>query len=255
MEEMTMRQKISVLFAVREENTVRKLMAEMDDGESCVFHIENSGAKAFRAAQRLHPDILVADAILPGLDGPALVDRMRNALGAQMPKVIGGVMMPFAREAFARHGVKQMVTVPWKHGELRDALEEAIEEITNFVDWYAMKNDYTYAVSVLEKLGMNSMLSGCAFLSWAAALTAHNESRLDAIGERIYMPIALKHKTTPQNVERLIRHAVESTMDNAKAEELYAFFGNTIDPARGKPTNAQMIGMLAQKVRVGKNKE
>ena len=44
-------------------------------------------------------------------------------------------------------------------------------------------------------------------------------------------------------------------MDNAKAEELYAFFGNTIDPARGKPTNAQMIGMLAQKVRVGKNKE
>ena len=40
-------------------------------------------------------------------------------------------------------------------------------------------------------------------------------------------------------------------MDSARAEALYAFFGNTIDPTRGKPTNAQMIGMLAQKVRVG----
>ena len=245
-----MQQKISVLFAVREETTVRKLMAEMDDGVSCVFHIETGGARAFKAAERLHPDILVADAILPGLDGPALVDRVRNALGAEMPKVIGGVMLPFAREAFERHGVKQLVAVPWKQGELRDALKEAIEEITNTVDWDAMLSDYLYAVSVLEKLGMNSLLNGCTFLSWAAALTAHNECRLDAIGERIYTPIAHRHKTTPQNVERLIRHAVESTMDNARAQELYAFFGNTIDPARGKPTNAQMIGMLAQKVRI-----
>ena len=41
-------------------------------------------------------------------------------------------------------------------------------------------------------------------------------------------------------------------MDAAKAEDLYTFFGNTIDPMRGKPTNAQMIAMLAQKVRVEK---
>ena len=31
---------------------------------------------------------------------------------------------------------------------------------------------------------------------------------------------------------------------------IYGFFGNTIDPMRGKPTNAEMIGMLAQHMRV-----
>ena len=31
---------------------------------------------------------------------------------------------------------------------------------------------------------------------------------------------------------------------------LIDFFGNTIDPMRGKPTNAQMIGMLAQRMNI-----
>ncbi len=247
-----MRQKISVLFAVREETTIRNLMAEMDDGERWVFHIENGGVKALKRARSIQPDILVADAILPGLDGPALVDRVCAALGADMPRVIGGAMLPFAREAFERHGVKRIVNVPWDCAELRRALKEAIEETLVHVDWDRAHGDYVYAVEILKRLGMNTVLNGCMFLAWAAALSAQSESRLDAIGERIYTPIAHKHNTTPQNVERLIRHAVESTMDNAKAEDLYAFFGNTIDPARGKPTNAQMIAMLAQKVRIAR---
>jgi len=41
-------------------------------------------------------------------------------------------------------------------------------------------------------------------------------------------------------------------MDSVRADALYAFFGNTIDPTRGKPTNAQMVAMLAQKVRIAR---
>lgn len=247
-----MKQRISVLCAVRDDGVVRALMQEMDNAERCIFRIARSGTQALHECTRFRPDVLIADAVLPGLDGPALVERMRDALGEAMPRVIGGVMMPFARETFARHGVKRMVSVPWDYGEVREALVKTMGEIDSVIDWSAAKNRYLYAASLLEALGMNQRLHGFAYLSWAAALAAHQESRLRAIGERIYAPIAQKHNTTPQNVERLIRHAVESTMDAAKAEELYAFFGNTIDPMRGKPTNAQMIGMLAQKVRVGR---
>ena len=89
------------------------------------------------------------------------------------------------------------------------------------------------------------------FLPGRTVLVIQSQSRLYALGERIYLPIAEKYATTPQNVERLIRHALESTIDSAKADTLYAFFGNSIDPSRGKPTNAQMIGMLSQRLRVG----
>lgn len=39
-------------------------------------------------------------------------------------------------------------------------------------------------------------------------------------------------------------------MDTVGVLRIYGFFGNTIDPMRGKPTNAEMIGMLAQHMRV-----
>ena len=42
-------------------------------------------------------------------------------------------------------------------------------------------------------------------------------------------------------------------MDAVGAHNVYGFFGNTIDPTRGKPTNAQMIGMLAQRMRVSQS--
>ena len=60
----------------------------------------------------------------------------------------------------------------------------------------------------------------------------------------------LQGRSPEQAVERLIRHAVESVMDAFGVRRVYGFFGNSIDPIRGKPTNAEMIGMLAQYMRV-----
>ena len=83
-----------------------------------------------------------------------------------------------------------------------------------------------------------------------SGISASFEASLFAVGKRLYQPVAQRFDTTPQNVERLIRHAVESTMDAAAARGVYGLFGNTLDPARGKPTNAQIIGMLVQRMRV-----
>ena len=71
-----------------------------------------------------------------------------------------------------------------------------------------------------------------------------------AVGRRLYAPIAQCFGTTAQNVERLIRHAVERTTDTVGVDGIYTFFGTTIDPMRGTPTNAQMIAMLAQRLRI-----
>ena len=83
-----------------------------------------------------------------------------------------------------------------------------------------------------------------------SGISSSFEARLFAVRKRLYQPIAERFQTTPQSVERLIRHAVESTMDAAAARGVYGLFGNTLAPARGKPTNAQIIGMLVQRMRV-----
>lgn len=244
-----MKQKIDILCAVREDHAIRQIMGQMEAEEDCAFRVVSSGADALRAAQRFAPDILVVDAVLPMLDGLALVDRLTEQMGGRMPRVIGGSMMPFSDAAFERRGVTRIVRVPWMAHQLRRALMETMEEIRTQIDWTRATDAYAHACALLGQLGMRSTLRGYEYLAWAATLVGKNESRLYTLGERVYAPIAEKYGATQQNVERLIRHAVESAVDAARADALYGFFGNTIDPTRGKPTNAQMIGMLAQKIR------
>ena len=244
--------KMDILCAVRDVGMAQALRWELDDGESYTVRIAANGEAALASAWRFVPDILVVDAVLPRLDGLAVVDRLRAVLGERAPRVIGGAMTQMAATEFLRRGAVCVLDVPWRLHEVRAALEQELRVLDTQVDWEAAKADYRRARELLRQIGMRESLHGFDYLAWAAALSFLSEARLFAIGERLYRPIAEHARTTPQNVERLIRHAIESTVDAEGPDSIYAFFGNTIDPTRGKPTNAQMIAMPAQRLRVGK---
>lgn len=245
-----MKKRMDILCAVRDKTISRMLSAELDNGQQCTVRLATDGAAALEEARHFAPGILVVDAILPRLDGLALVDRLGAILGEQMPRIIGGAMLPMAEEGFYRRGAARVVGVPWDREELRGAVVETMRELETYIDWDRAREEHERAAQLLRKLGMRETLRGFDYLSWAAALACEREESLFSIGEQLYRPVAEHLGTTPQNVERLIRHAVESAMDSIGAVGIYGFFGNTIDPTRGKPTNAQMIGMLAQRMRV-----
>jgi len=240
---------INILCAVRNAHMAQELDMEIGDGERCTFRIVTNGADALETSRKFAPDILIVDAVLPGVDGLAVIDRMKEMLGDRMPGVIGCSMMHFADGGFCRRGVRNLVGVPWQREEIRSALLMLMERIQNIVDFDRINDSCQRAMELLTQMGMCSTLKGYAYLAWAAALAYEHEARLGRVGESIYHPIAEQFGTTPENVERLIRHAVERTMDGERAKGVYQFFGNTIDPTRGKPTNAQCIGMLAQRLR------
>lgn len=244
-----MQPKLSVLCAMRDGEAARRLARRLVNAQPCTMRMAANGTDALLMAGEFAPDILVVEAVLPGLDGAALIDRMQARLGVRMPLVIAGAVLPFSVEGFRRRGVRRIVRVPWEDEELAQAVLSAAMTVHHAVDWPRAEVLAEDAARLLEEMGMRRTLHGCLYLSLAAALAAMDEARLCAIGESIYAPVAARQKTTPQNVERLIRHAVESTVDSER-DGVYAFFGNTIDPTRGKPTNAQMIGLLSQRLRI-----
>ena len=243
--------RIKVLCAMRDARVVRELRWALD--ERCDFIVETDGVQAYKRALSEAPDVLVLDAVLPSLDGVGLVEKLWAALGDNMPCAIGGSVGRFADGELARAGIKHLLDVPWQAPQLVQALETVIEDLDAKVDWERARTAYDQARRILCFMGMNEKLRGFTYLAWAGALTGADESRLYAIGEKLYIPIAQHEHATPQAVERLIRHAVERTTDTVGEMGIYAFFGNTIDPMRGKPTNAQMIAMLAQRIRCMKN--
>lgn len=245
---------VHILCAVRDRQCLRPLIADMDDGATCIFDIVTTGTQALERCRRETPDILVIDAVLPGMDGLAVVERLNREMEGRMPRIIGGSRTPFSRSGFLRRGIDDVISVPWDIQALRCAITRQLETIREDIDWQALAAVYECAGILLEKMGMRASLKGFAYLSCAAALAFENESRLFQVGKGIYEPIAAHFGTTKENVERLIRHAIESTMSAAQAKGVYSLFGNTIDPARGKPTNAQVIALLVQRLRVEKNR-
>lgn len=244
------RMQVNILCAMRDWRMAQELSMELGDGEHCTFRIVTDGIAALESCRRFAPDILVIDAVLPGIDGLGVLDGMRAMLGDRMPRSIGGSSLHFADRSFCRRGIDALVGVPWQKAELRSALLVQMEHFERTVNWEGAQQACIRAKEMLAAMGVRSTLKGCSYLAWAAALAYESEARMDAVGEMIYRPIAERFSTTPQNVERLIRHAVECAMDGARAGGMYLFFGNTIDPTRGKPTNAQCISALAQRLRV-----
>ena len=242
--------KTQILCAMRDGSAVIPALRTLEDEQDCTFRMVQSGEGALSAAKKCRPDILVIDAVLPLMDGLGTIDRLREIYGERMPQVIGGVMMPFARDGFLRRGVTCQVRVPWDAQELTEALTQMLKKVRGEADWTRMEPACRRAAALDRYSYPRSVDLMPILLSSPAALAWEDESRMDAVGDMLYKPVALRFGTTEQAVERLIRHAVESVMDAFGVRRVYGFFGNSIDPIRGKPTNAEMIGMLAQYMRV-----
>jgi len=241
---------VRILCAVRDRKCMRTLLADMDDGNACMFDIVTTGQQTLEVCRKSPPDILVIDAVLPGVDGLGVVEQLKRELGSRMPRVIGGSRTAFSWDGFFRRGASAVMSVPWNIHELKFAILREITNMKTCADWNALDDVRMRAGRLLTQMGMHASLKGYAYLSCAAALAFENEARLFSVGSGIYEPIAAHFGTTKENVERLIRHAVESTMSAARARGVYSLFGNTIDPAKGKPTNAQAIALLVQRLRV-----
>lgn len=243
---------VHILLAMRDKQAMRRLIAQMDDSETCVFDMVTTGLQALEACRKAPPDILVIDAVMPQMDGLAVVEQLKCEMGDRMPRVIGGCRTPFAHKGFLRRGASVVIALPCEIADVKRAIMLEIEKLKETLDWDMLRPAQIRAGALLHQMGMPVSLRGYEFLCCGAALACESESRLYSIGKGIYEPIAAYHNTSKENVERLIRHAIESTMNAARARGVYSLFGNTIDPAKGKPTNAQVIAMLVQRMRVEK---
>lgn len=63
--------------------------------------------------------------------------------------------------------------------------------------------------------------------------------------KRLYPAVALMNDTTASRVERAVRHAIELCMTRAEPHVLAMYFGNTIAPDQGVPSNSLFLTILA----------
>ena len=102
---------------------------------------------------------------------------------------------------------------------------------------------------VLLELGAPDHLVGHPYVVEAVVMSLEDRYYINNVTFGLYPHIAAKFDTTASRVERGIRHLIEVTWLRGDMDTLTRYFGNTIDPGRGKPTNTEFIARLANVVR------
>lgn len=102
---------------------------------------------------------------------------------------------------------------------------------------------------LLIELGVPEHIKGSRYLIKAIGLVVEDENMLDAITKWLYPAVAKFFDTTGSRTERAIRHGIELAWDRCDMDVLDKYFGGTISPAKGRPTNSEFIARCANIVR------
>ncbi len=102
--------------------------------------------------------------------------------------------------------------------------------------------------NILLILGIPANVKGYFQLREAIKLVIQKPSYASAVTTDLYPKIAEKFKTTPTKVERTIRHSIEVACNKGTISNIDKILGIDIFPADWKPTNSELIALLADRM-------
>ena len=202
------------------------------------------GLAALEAVETLHPQVLLTDTLLPGLDGLGLLRRIRGK-GTRTIVITSAVMDNTVQQA-RQAGAYAFLPKPADNKSL-------LEHITGAAappDEQSTPQLEGMVTAIIHEIGVPAHIKGYQYLREAIILTVENMDVINAVTKVLYPEVAKRFGTTPSRVERAIRHAIEVAWDRGDIETLQKYFGYTVNSAKGKPTNSKFIAMIADRLQL-----
>lgn len=104
------------------------------------------------------------------------------------------------------------------------------------------------AEALLHAMAVPPRLRARSFLPEMLALTVVHPPLLHDLAHGLYPLIGGRYAMTAAGVERSLRLCVESTWSRASLDALERFFGSSVDPERGKPTNREFLCRIQERL-------
>jgi two-component system response regulator (stage 0 sporulation protein A) len=106
----------------------------------------------------------------------------------------------------------------------------------------------TLAAALLRTLGMPHRLRAWDFLPDMLALTVVHPPLLNDLTHGLYPLLARRCGMSAAAVERSLRLCVESIWSRGSIDAQERFFGHSVDPERGKPTNREFLCRMQERL-------
>lgn len=194
---------------------------------------------------RVQADLLLADAVLPGMDGPGLAEAVFDLPLWVRPTVViaapRGLSVPGADRLRSVNAA--LVEKPVSPEALSDAYRALREAPPGLPPDRAARLS-----ALLDALGVPEH-PGRRALAEAVALVWLDGRMRSAMRRALYPAVGRATGLTPAQVERAIGHAIDAAWRTSAMEAQDRIFGDTIDAKRGRPTGGEMIARLADILR------
>lgn len=190
-------------------------------------------------------DLLIMPMAIRGADAEAVCAQLCARREISCPAMI--VLLPNglaqAMRSFYNEGVVCLEGTPAEEKCLLAALGGLSEGSRLLPDWACEEK----VRAVLDRLSISRTLKGYTLLLRAAQLLAKNGLLIGRLKTDVYPACG---KGSGEAAERAIRRAIESAWLKGDLEAQYRLFGNTIDEAKGKPTNAEFLSRVVETLRM-----
>lgn len=219
---------------------VIKVVACKNDGEEGLNYILNN-VNYF--------DVIVMDLLLPKLDGLFILSELKRR------NINKGVIITTSfkddkiMEEANQYGVDYYMLKPVNFM----SLEKRLININYNKGNGKLFNQEAILTDLLHALGIPSHIRGYQYIRDGILLMYNSPNAISYITKEIYPELAEKYNTTPSRVERAIRHAIEVSWNRGDMDLMDEIFGNSLNLNRDKPTNAEYISTLSDRLKVKSN--
>lgn len=204
------------------------------------------GNKVVEDVKRLQPDVLIMEVILQNLDGFAVLDKIRQ-MKEKCPKVF--FVSNLSHSGFVtkaiQSGASYFMVKPISPENLENRIFEVLENGQNKKESKQLDEKIS---NIFISIGIPAHIKGYQFLREAVKLAVEEPEIIGSITKKLYPTIAERFETSSSKVERGMRHAIEVAWNRGKIENINNIFGLKIYNRNEKPTNGELIALIADKM-------
>ena len=226
-------------------HAVIKVVKTIENGKEALDYILNS---------RNEFDLIVMDLILPEVDGLTILSKMKEENIKKKVIVVTSYKKEYTINMTSLYGVNYYMLKPFSMLALETRiLELSNQKLTKSVELTEDERKIHIAISkLLHQLGIPSHIKGYTYIRDSVFLFYKQSDIYGGITKEIYPEIAMRYSTTASRVERAIRHAIEVSWSRGDYDLMEEIFGNSVAFDRAKPTNAEFIATIADRLRYDK---
>ena len=121
---------MSHILVIEDDDFFSEMLVQMLQQDGHQVTATEDGVKALHLLQRIKPDLIITDILMPNMDGVEFIMKLsRESNATPLIAMSGGrrsITSEFNLESAKLLGVRTTLKKPFSHGDLRKAIQEAL---------------------------------------------------------------------------------------------------------------------------------